>query len=125
CAGVFFHRELAARSAARLVGNVRASHHHRAARFALTRCRTPAQAGAVAVANAFAWNVGVIETDARPNRAYPGIPAERCLSQSDRNRPDTLARLYHAATLAGMGHLGRSGAQRANGPCRLICGNVV
>ena len=38
--------------------------------------RTPAQAGAVTVANAFAWNVGVIETDARPNRAYPGVPAK-------------------------------------------------
>src|SRR5206468_9765934 len=91
-ARTFFPRQLAARSAARLVGNVHAPRHHRAARFAFTRCGTPAQAGAVAVANAFAWNAGVIETDARPDRTYLRILAERCLSQSDSNRPDTLAR---------------------------------
>src|SRR4029077_16552853 len=64
-ARTFFLRQLAARSAARLFCNVHAPRHHRASRFAFTRCRTPAQAGAVAVANAFAWNAGVIETDAR------------------------------------------------------------
>ena len=73
---LFFFAQLAARSAARLVGNVHAPRHHRAARFAFTRCRTPAQAGAVAVANAFAWNAGVSETDARPDRTYLRIPAK-------------------------------------------------
>ena len=74
-ARAFFPRQLAARSAARLVGNVHAPRHHRAARVAFARCRTPAQAGAVAVANAFAWNAGVIETDARPDRTHPRVPA--------------------------------------------------
>src|SRR5207253_3669208 len=102
--------ELADRSAARIVRDRRIARHCRPARFALARCRTPAQAGAVAMANAFAWDVGVSETDPKPDRTYPGVPAERCLSQSDSNRSDTLARVYHAAILAGMGYLRRSGA---------------
>src|SRR5439155_19618330 len=111
-ARAFFPLELADRSAAWLVRDRRIARHCRPARFALARCRIPAQAGAVAVANAFAWNVGVSETDPKPDRTYPGVPAERRLSQSDSNRSDTLARVYHAAILAGMGHLGRSGAAR-------------
>src|SRR5207244_11809746 len=83
------------------------------------------EAGAVAVANAFAWNIGISETDPEPDRTYLGVPAERCLSQSDSNRSDTLARVYHAAIFAGMGHVGRSVADRTNRPCGLICGNVV
>src|SRR5204863_9757233 len=99
-ARAFFHLELADRSAARLVRDRRVARHCRPARFALARCRIPAQAGAVAVANAFAWNVGVSETDPKPDRTYVGVPAERCRSQSDSNRSDTLARIHHAAILA-------------------------
>src|SRR5207249_11656399 len=112
-------------SAARRVRDRRVARHCRPAWFALARCRIPAQAGAVAVANAFAWNVGVSETGPKPDRTYLGVPAERCLSQSDSNRSDTLARVYHAAILGGMGHLMRRGAKRTHRPCVLLCGYLV
>src|SRR5205814_4355545 len=124
-ARAFLPLELADRSAARLVRDRRVTRHCRPAGFALARCRIHAQAAAVAVANAFAWNIGVSETDPKPDRTYLGVPAERCCSQPDSSRSDTLAGDYHAAPLAGMGHLRRSGAERANRPCGLICGNVV
>ena len=64
--------------------------------------------------------VGVSAPRARPDLTHAGVPALRCLHQSDCHRADAVPHDGHAQTASGMAHIERCGAHGAHGSRRLL-----